>query len=423
MALKKELSPKEILLTGVGIILGAGIYSIIGKAAGIAGNALWISFVLGMFLAILTGLSYAELASMFPKAGAEFVFVQNAFGNLWAFMVGISIILMGIFASAAVGIAFAGYFEGLTGINATLVFIGLVLFITAIQLIGVREAVDFGVLGTLIEAGGLVLIFLISLPFLGSVDYLLSPNGVVGVVSAAALSFFAYIGFGQITRFSEEVSNPEKVIPNAVMYSIAISALLYILVAISVVSVLGYDALAASKSPLADVARVAAGNWLFGVLSIIALFSTFNTVLLVAMSTVRMIYGMATENALPRWLSKTDSKGVPVIATLLVGLIILLSGIAGDLRIVAEITDFSIFFIYVLVNLSLIKLRREGKHGKFSVPFSLYGVPLPAVLGALICILFTFSMSTEAIIVGATPLILSFILYKFYNPKISSQTI
>jgi len=137
--LKRELSLFEVTLSGIGIILGAGIYVLIGQAAGLAGNALWFAFGLSAIIALLTGLSYAELSSMFPKAGAEYDYVANAFNTNLAFVIGWMVFLSGVLAAATVALGFAGYFSALTSFPLILSAVALLILLTALLWYGVKE--------------------------------------------------------------------------------------------------------------------------------------------------------------------------------------------------------------------------------------------------------------------------------------------
>lgn len=212
--LKRELSLTEVTLYGVGIILGAGIYALIGEGAGLTGNSLWLSFVIGAVIASLTGLSYAELASLYPKAAAEYVYVRESFGSkLLAFLIGWLILFTGITTVATVSLGFAGYFNGLFGIPMLLVAIVLIVLLSYLNYLGIKQSSRINILFTLIEISGLILI--ITLAFLNfdtlrSVDYLAMPNGLEGLLAASALVFFAYIGFEDIANIAEETKNPQK---------------------------------------------------------------------------------------------------------------------------------------------------------------------------------------------------------------------
>ena len=283
----------------VGIILGAGIYVLIGEAAGLSGNGLWLSFILAAIVATLTGLSYAELSSRFPKAGAEYVYVENSFGKTLAWLVGWLIIAGCVIGGATVAMGFARYFYALFGTPVLLTALVMLIVIGIILIAGVKETAALTILFMGVEAAGLVIIIFIGVPYFGSINYLELTHGVKGVIDAGVLIFFGYLGFEGITRLAEETKNPEKNIPKAIIFSLVITTIIYILVGIAAVSVVPWWELSQSEAPLALVAERVLGENSFLVLSVIALFSTFNTALVMLLSGSRLIYGIAERQALP----------------------------------------------------------------------------------------------------------------------------
>jgi amino acid transporter len=278
--LKRELGLLEVTLSGTGIILGAGIYVLIGQAAGLAGNAVWLSFAFAALIAVFTGLSYAELASMFPTAGAEYDYVANAFHQRLAFVIGIMVILSGVVGAATVSLGFAGYFTSFTGFPLIPVAVALLLGLGFLTAWGIRESTRVAIVFTLMEVGGLVGIIAIGLPHFGSVNYLEMPSGLSGVFAGAALIFFAFQGFEEMVKLSEETRDPEKNIPRGLIFALIITIVLYLLVAVAAVGAVGFMSLASSPAPFAEIASTYLGTGGSTLFTIIALFATANTVLL-----------------------------------------------------------------------------------------------------------------------------------------------
>ncbi|MEM4359535.1 MAG: amino acid permease [Candidatus Bilamarchaeaceae archaeon] len=417
--LKRALGLLETTICGVGIILGAGIYALIGKAAGMAGNAVWISFVIAAIVAGLSGLSYAELASMFPKAGAEYEYVRNAFNKRLAFVIGWLIALSGIVGATTVALGFGGYFEAITGVPTLIAAVALVLMLTALIGYGVKEAAWFAIVGTLFEAGGLLIIIAISISHLGNVDYLEMPS-IDGVFAAAALVFFAYIGFEEMTRMAEEVKQPEKNMPRALILAIAITTLLYIIVAISAISVVDYRVLAESNSPLADVVSAAWTSDAFFAFSIIALFATANTVLLIMMAASRIIYGMAKSGALPKPLAYVNpSRRTPLVAVATVGILTVGFFLIGGIQEVANLTNLTVFITFIAINASLIKLRYDAPkaYRAFKVPLSIGRFPVLPFLAIITTLFMAINVGTTAIAYGIALLIIG-ICISYLNKQI-----
>lgn len=401
--LKRSLGLWEVTLSGVGIILGAGIYALIGEAAGLAGNAVWISFALSAIVALLTGLSYAELSSMFPKASAEYEYTAQAFGRRLAFVIGWLIILSGAIGAATVALGFAGYFSTLTGSPRLASALVLVVILSGIIFMGIKQSAWVAIIFTLIEALGLVIIIVLGIPSLGSIDYLEMPFGVRGVFQAAALIFFAFIGFEEIVKLSEEAKDPEKTVPKALILAITASIILYVLVSLSAVSVLGWQDLSRSDAPFADIANAAFGKSAFFVLSVMALFATTNTVLLMLLAASRIIYGMAVLSSLPEILSKVHPVTRTPWAAILASMVLCIGFVfLEDIAFVANVNNFTVFVTFIVINAALILLRyRKPKIQRpFKVPLAVGWLPVLPLLGAILNAFMLTQLSLEAIAIG-----------------------
>jgi APA family basic amino acid/polyamine antiporter len=417
--LEREIGFWQVVLAGVGIILGAGIYVLIGRAAALSGNAVWMSFLVSALVAMFTGLSYAELSSMFPKAGAEYAYTRKAFGQRMGFVVGWMLVLSGFVFSSTVALGFAGYFSSLFGSPVILTAAVLIALLAAILYYGVKESVWFAVVFTLIEASGLVIIIALAAPYLGTVDYLSFP-GLPGIFQAAALIFFAYIGFEQITRLSEETRRPERNIPRALILSIIITTVLYVLVAVSAVSVLDWQALGSSEAPLADVAARALGPGAFTAMSVIALFATSNTVLLMMLATSRILYGIGRSFSADNPFARLHSRRrTPWVATLAVMAFSMLFLGVGDIGTVASITDFLIFLTFMIINLAVIRIRYLGydRIRRFRMPLNIGRFPLIPVMGVVSCLVLMACMDATIMIYSIVLVAIGFILFEILNRK------
>jgi APA family basic amino acid/polyamine antiporter len=411
--LKRELGLLEITLSGVGIILGAGIYALIGKATGLAGNAVWISFALSAFVAVFTGLSYAELSSILPKASAEHEYTRRAFGMRLAFIIGWLIILSGIIGASTVALGFGGYFNSLFSVPPTASGFVLIIALSFLLFYGIKESAWFAIVATLIETAGLILIIFIGLPYLGKVDYFETPYGLAGVFKASALVFFAYTGFESIVKLSEETKAPEKTIPRGLLLAILISIILYVLVAVAAVSVMGWEKLASSGAPFADLAFVALGSNAFALLSVIALFATANTVLMMLLGSSRIIYGMADSSTLPGILARVHpSRRTPWVAIFVAMVLSVLFIFAGDIAFVANITNFTLFVTFFVINAAVILLRYKEPQMKrpFRVPVSIGKFTVLPFFGILFCIFMLFQLEWMVLIIGAALVVLGWLL-------------
>ncbi|NJD75963.1 MAG: amino acid permease [Candidatus Methanoperedens sp.] len=411
--LKRELGLLEVTLSGVGIILGAGIYALLGKASGLAGNSVWLSFALASLIAVFTGLSYAELSSMFPRASAEYEYTNHAFGKKLAFIIGWLIILSGVIGASTVALGFGGYFNAFFKITPVISGIILIIALSGLLIYGIKETARFAMIATLIETAGLVIIIFIGVPHLGKVDYFEMPQGLTGVFQAAALVFFAYTGFESIVKLSEETKNPEKTIPKSLIIAILISIILYILVAISAVSAIGWEKLAASNAPFADIAFEAFGSEAFILLTVIALFATANTVLLMLLGASRIMYGMADSFTLPGMLAKVHpSRRTPWIAITITMLSSLIFVFSGDIAFVANVDNFTLFVTFFVINATLILLRYKEPHmiRPFKVPFSIGRFPMLPFFGLLVNVFMLLQLEWKVLITGILLVVIGGIL-------------
>ena len=402
--LKRNLGLFEVTLSGIGIILGAGIYALIGEAAGLAGNAVWISFALSALIAVLTGLSYAELASMFPKASAEYEYTKQAFGRYPAFIIGWMIIFSGVIGAATVALGFAGYFGVLSGLPLVPSALLLIALLSAVVFIGIKQSARVAVVFTAIEALGLVFIIIMGIPYLGSVNYLeMSPSGFSGIFQAAALIFFAFIGFEEMVKLSEEVKDPERNIPRGLILAISASIILYIMVALSAVSVLGWERLSQSSAPFANIAFAALGKNASSIISVMALFATTNTVLLMLLASSRIIYGMAESGSLPKILATVHPKNhTPWIATLLAMALAMVFVFLEDIAFVANVNNFTVFVTFIVINAALVMLRYHKPEFSrpFRVPLSWGRLPFLPLFGIFFNAFMLVQLSGQVIVIG-----------------------
>lgn len=376
----------ELTATGVGIILGAGIYVLIGEAAGLAGNAIWVPFMMSALAAALTGLSYAELGSRYPKAAATFEYSRQAFGPRIGFIAGWTMLAAAVIQVSAVGIGFSGYFAELTGLPRVPVTIGLILISSLVLLIGIKESVRVGIIFAAIEAVGLTLAVAVSARFVGDVDYFEFAGSFNDVMRASSLMFFAYLGFEQMANLAEETKNPQRTLPVAIVLSVGITTGVYILVAVTSVSAVDWRDLAASDAPLGLVVEKATGTSLSTVLSVIALFATANTVLFGLMAASRQMFGMARSSALPAFLAAvSETRRTPMAAIAAVSIIAAAFSIAGDIGEVAKMSNAAILIAFMIVNASLIRigLREKGRRGSFATKWAIRDISLVPLGGML----------------------------------------
>lgn len=263
----------------------------------------WMAFVLAATLSALTAMSYAELASMYPKAASEFEYSRQVAPRLVAFVVGWVMICGLIVAAAAVSLGFGRYFRQFLDVDERLPAAGLLFIVALTASAGIRRSAAITTLLSLIQVGGLLFVIAIGAPHIGEVDLFTSAGGTGSVIGAAALVFFAFIGFDEVTTLAEETRNPSRTVPRALLFGLGISTLLYVGVSIAAVSVLGANQLAVSERPLADVLDHVLGGSGQNVLAAVALLATTNTTLLCVTAASRMQFGMAEAGARPNRLT------------------------------------------------------------------------------------------------------------------------
>jgi len=424
--LKRHMGLFHTTMYGIGLILGAGIYVLIGEAAGIAGNAVWLSFIFGVIAAVFAGLSYAELASMYPKAAAEYVFVKNAFrSNFLAFIIGWLTLFTSIIAAATVALGFGGYIAAIFDYPIIISAILLIGILSFVNFFGIRESSWTNIVFTIIEAAGLALIIYIGFTFTTAepINYFENPFGISGISLAFVLIFFAFIGFEDIVNIAEETKNPKKVLPQAIILSISITAIIYILVSLSAIQVLSWQELGSSLAPLADVAERAFGSTGQFTMSLIALFATANTVLIILLAGSRILYGMAVQRSLPLLLGKVHFKTkTPWVAVLVIMLISTIFVFIENIVTVANITVFAIVITFAMVNLSVILLRyREPTLERpFRTPINIGKFPILSLFGVIISAYMMTQFNAYVISVGVGIVGAGALFYVFYSKRMAA---
>jgi len=411
----------SLTLYGVGLTLGAGIYVLIGEAAGFAGNSMWISFVLGAIVAIFAGLSYAELSALFPKAAAEYVFVKNAFKSEFiGFQVGWLTAITSMIVGATVALGFGGYFSQFVDIPIVVSAVLLLVVLSIISFIGIKQSAWANTIFALVTIAGLgIIIFLgITINVEEPIDYFDAPHGVTGIILAFVLIFFAFIGFEDMANVAEEVKKPKKTLPRAIILSIIITGVIYILVSLSAVRILNWEELSQSAAPLADIATRGLGNNGGITMSVIALFATASTVLITLVAGARILYGMAKSNSLPSIFAKIHPKtGTPWIAVIGILVTSVVFALIGDIVIVANIVVFAIVITFAMINLSVILLRyvKPEDERPFRVPLNVGKFPILPLFGFIITVYMAMQFELEVILVGVGIVGSGCVFYILYN--------
>ena len=369
--LKKQLSTMQILLYGVGTMLGAGVYVLVGKVAGYAGTLAPLAFVIAGLLAGLTAYSYSLLSPRFPKSGGEIVYISQAFNSKQlANLIGWAVIFTGFVSAAAIVRGFIGYLDVFIVLPDTLVIIVVMAVLCLLAVWGVSESLNVIGLITLVEVGGLIfVIFVIGIDLEKfstqfSEMFISAPGyDIFAVFQGAFLAFYAFIGFEDLANVAEEAKNPKRSMPIAIIGSLIIALLLYLAIAIVAVLSMPVADLGSSDAPLAEMMAKKGANYVYTI-SIISLIAVLNGVLAQIIMGSRVLYGMAGQNNAPKLFRQVHKKfRTPMLATIVISAGIVLLAIFLPIVQLANTTSYVIISIFVLVNFSQVKLA-YGDYGK-----------------------------------------------------------
>ncbi|MFV0512820.1 MAG: APC family permease [Jhaorihella sp.] len=383
--LKRRIGLGLLTAYGVGVMVGAGIYVLVGAVAADAGVWAPLSFLLAGLIAAPTALSYAEFSTRLPEAAGEAAFVGVGLNsNALALLVGLAIVAAGTISAGAVLRGGVGYLHAGFGIDPTLAIFGLGIALVAVAVAGVLESLSLAALFTVVELAGLALVVWAGVGGGHSPDYS-APVPVVwsGVGIGAVLAFFAFIGFEDIVNMAEEVRDPERTLPRAILISLAITTVIYALVAWAAVRSVPLAQLGASDSPLALVWQTVRGRD-GAFLSVIAVFAALNGVLAQIVMAARVLFGLGRRSkALAGFHHAHPRLGTPVRATLLIGAAVVAMALWVPFALLAELTSGILLAVFALVNLALIFQKRRDPVARFRVPVAVPVVGLVLSLAAL----------------------------------------
>lgn len=387
--LARTLTLPLAILFGLGVTIGAGIYVLIGAAAGRAGMHAPIAFVIAALVMLPTAASFAELVTRLPVSAGEAEYVRVGFNSRsLALAVGLMVIAVGVLSAAAISHGSAGYLSALIGIKASQLLPVIVLAMGLITAWGIKESVSLAAVMTVIEIAGLVAIVLVGgwsssdvftrLPEAWS--GLSSLPVISGVLGASLLAFFAFIGFESLANIAEEVKEPERLLPKAIFWTLLLSTILYIAVVWVALVLVPREELAAAKAPLSLVFERATHAPAV-IITIVAVVATLNGIIAQLVMASRVAYGLAERGELPSFLAQVNpTTQTPLHATVAATFAALVAAIALPIEPLAEATSRLSLIVFALVNVALllIKLRPAPATG-FVVPI---GVP---ILGAALC--------------------------------------
>ena len=364
--LNRTIGWKTYGLFGLGNIIGAGIYVLIGEVAGKAGNgAIW-SFIVAGLVAGFTVVSYSALATKFPLSAGEVVYVVKSFNarNL-GLLIGITLVFSGIVSGGALLNGFANYASQLLQIPKPVYILAAAIILSVVAIKGIKETAKLAVAITLIEVVGLLIIVgasLLSSGFSTRAVEVLNTSldiGALPILLGGFLAFYAFIGFEDMVNVAEEVKNPTKNIKKGMFAAVTIAIVLYILVIMAALTSVPAAQLAESDAPLSTVFQRAT-NTTFPLIAIIGVFAIINGVLAQIVMGSRVLYGLSREKLILNWFGKVNSTTkTPINSTILMGVLMLVAAISLPLVALASLTSLALLVIFSIVHASCLKLRNQ----------------------------------------------------------------
>jgi len=463
--LKRSLTALDLILLGIGAIIGTGIFVLTGRAAAAnAGPAVALSFIVAGIASAFAGLCYAEMASMIPVSGSAYTYSYATMGELVAWIIGWDLILEYLVAAAAVSVGWSGYVgafvqhvfgvplptawtsapvvwkEGAhpnaawwqmsgdfqaTGSVINLPAVLIVLAMTAILVIGIRESARFNAVIVMLKVTVVLLFIAFAAPFVQPANWhpFIPENtgtfghfGISGVLQGATMVFFAYIGFDAVSTAAQETKNPQRDLPIGILVSLGVCTVLYILVSLILTGVVPYTELSVPH-PIAVGIKATGIGWMETVVEVGAIAGLTSVMLVMLMGQPRIFFSMAVDGLFPKVATKIHPRfGTPYVTTIITGLVCALAGGLLPIDILAELTSIGTLFAFVLVSLGvmILRLKRPDIPRAFRVPGGPYWVPL---CGALSSGLLMYTATTHTIIRLVVWLFLGLIFYYNYGRK------
>ena len=472
--LKKTLGVFDLIVIGIGAVVGTGIFTIIGSAivgtsdgAG-AGPAIAISMILAAIASVFSALSYSEIVAMIPVAGSAYTYTYATMGEFMAWMVGWILMLEYAISNITVASAWTGYFvQFLKGfkhilpefvinfpfwlrndyrtiyefcnrygldvhdkmpflqlpfgweipIAANLPAIFIVLVLTILLIIGIKESTKVATIMV-----GVNLFIILSFVVVGAfyvqpenwVPF--APNGVEGIFTGAFVIFFAYVGFDAISTAAEETKNPQRDLPIAILGTLGICTLLYVCVALVLTGVIPLNAID-TQAPLAHAMRFLEIHWYAGLISVGALCALTTVLLIYQLGTTRILYAMSRDHFLPKsWNAIHEKFKTPHVMTWIAGAIVILCGLFMDLNISAELCNFGTFTSFIIICIAVLILRKTepNRERPFKVPFCPW-FPIFGIISCLALMYCKFSAKATSAVYFLIWLAVGLLIYAFYS--------
>ncbi len=363
--LKRVLGLRSAVIINLGAIIGAGIFVIIGIAAGKAGPAIIISIFISAIIAIFTGLSFSEIAQHISKEGGVYEYAKESFAPSAGFIGGTMWTFSNMIAISAVSLSMGSYINSLFHLHINLIIYGIpvIILFAVLNMLGIKNSAK--TLSILVGVNLVILIiFIVSgLFYFKASDFSnFAPRGFTGIMEGSALIFFAFTGFSRITTVGDEVKNPEKNIPKAIIISIIISSALYAVVAVVAIGLIPSSSLASASAPLSAAIKVLHNPYLIVIIAIGGITATAGVVLTGILGTSRVLYAMGRDREIPERFGKIDKFGTPIYSILLSMAISLLFVYFVGFSTIIEASNVSVLIAYAIIDLSAIILWKKVKN-------------------------------------------------------------
>ncbi len=410
---------------GLGAIIGAGIFVLSGTAISLAGAYALIAFIIVGLVAIIVALEFGELGTLMPHVrGATYSYVYKAFGSELGFITGILKYFNWATAISVIALGFGAYLATLFGMPTatySIPFAIVLIFVLAVvNLLGIKKAAKTDLALVVIKIFALLVFVVFALLFvfhsginMSNFTVSHSQGTLAALFAASMVIFFAYSGFQTIATLTPEIRGGANAAGRAILYSVLISTVIYVLVVLSMMLLLPVSQYGISADPLTHaLSNANAPQWLFYVVDIGALVATASAALAMLVAASRMLYQMGQDRLLPKFFRKYDKKrDVANNTVILSSAIAIVALFAGNVFIITSISNFGLLFAYLMTSFALIHFRRAGIIGSFKVPLYPY-LPIVAI-GALL--LFFIGMPAEALLFGVFMIIASLMIYHFFR--------
>ncbi|MDD2475056.1 MAG: APC family permease [Dysgonamonadaceae bacterium] len=408
--LLRLLTLKDAVGVGLGAIIGAGIFVVTGVAAGVSGPAFIVGLLIAGIIATFNALSSAQLASIYPHSGGTYEYGYILINPNFGFSAGWMFLISKLSAAGVVAIGFGSYFHQLVPITSPIAFSVLaVVILTAANYFGIKKAGILNLVIVTITLLSLLYLVFSGIPEVNTENFKpFAPFGISGIAEAAALLFFAFTGYARIATLAEEVAEPKKTIPRAIIITIVTAILLYAAISIVAIGVIGAESIANSKSPLQLVANALTTPAINTIVTIGASTAMLGVLLSQILGISRVMLAMGRRNDLPPFFQTIHKQyRVPHIGVLITGAVILLLTVIGTFEFIVRSATFTILLYYSITNIAAIKQPKNER---------MYGRLIP-VLGLIGCLVMSVSLPLNVIISGVGLLFAGFVIRFLFHRK------